>query len=81
MSDGVCRPIVKTGQKLEFFHGKLLGWDAKLVTKLSNGGVFCAHDGAIGNILRFVDLWRFHSVERVRAARVCPYLEREKNHC
>lgn len=70
----VCRPVVKASQELELFNWQLAGWDAQLMVKLSDSSILHAHDSGIGNIFWCVNLWRFHSMKRVRTARVGPNL-------
>jgi hypothetical protein len=65
---------MKTRQKLEVFHWQLLGWNTKLVVKLSHGRIFGTNYRSVRDILRLVNLWRFHTMKRVGAAGVCPYL-------
>lgn len=75
MGDGISSPVMQPGQKLELINGDLIGGDTELVIELADGSILGTHDGAVGNILGGVNLgWR-HAVQRMRAARVGPYLK------
>ena len=78
VGDGIGGPVMKTRQELEFVDIQFRGRDAEFVIELSNSSILDSHDGSSSNVFRSVDLGRFHSVERMRAASVGPDLKMHK---
>ena len=72
MSDGIGRPIVEAGKKLELLDRDLLGGDAELMIEFTDSGVLGPIDSTICDVRRSVDLIGAHAVEGVGAACICP---------